>query len=75
MSWKRLNEFGLEYRQASNYLRGKIGLLEMKQLLYQDLKKFVKRQMTWFKRWEKQGAKIHWVKDEKEAKKLIKKFI
>ncbi|MCK4745265.1 tRNA (adenosine(37)-N6)-dimethylallyltransferase MiaA [Candidatus Parcubacteria bacterium] len=75
VSWKKLDEFGLEYRRVSNYLRGKIGLTEMKQLLYQDLKKFAKRQMTWFKRWEKQGAKIHWIKNENEAKKLIKKFI
>ncbi|MEA2064751.1 MAG: tRNA (adenosine(37)-N6)-dimethylallyltransferase MiaA [Patescibacteria group bacterium] len=75
VSWKRLNEFGLEYRLTSDYLRGKINFQEMKKKLSRDLKKFAKKQMTWFRRWEKQGAKIHWIKNQKEAKKLIKNFI
>lgn len=74
VTWKKLNEFGLEYRQASNFLRNKIEFQKMKQLLSVDLKKFAKRQMTWFHRWEKQGAKIYWIKNKNETKKLIKKF-
>lgn len=75
VSWKRLNEFGLEYRWANNFLRNKIEFQEMKKFLSRDLKKFAKRQLSWFRRWEKQGIKIHWIKSDKEAKKIIKKFI
>ncbi|MBU2456744.1 tRNA (adenosine(37)-N6)-dimethylallyltransferase MiaA, partial [Patescibacteria group bacterium] len=38
-------------------------------------RQFAKRQITWFKRWERNGAKIYWVKNKKQAEKLIKNFL
>jgi len=71
LSWKRLEELGLEYRWISRYLQGKITKKEMIENLQKDTEKFAKRQMTWFKA----NKKIYWIKNRKEAEKLIKGFL
>lgn len=75
LSWKRLEDFGLEYRFVSFYLRGKMGLSEMQEKLFIAIRQFAKRQMTWFRRWERQGRKIYWISTKTEANKLIKNFL
>lgn len=75
VSWKRLKSFGLEYKFISLHLLGELSYLEMTRKLTTAVYRFAKRQKTWFKRWEKQGAKIHWVKDLVSANKKIKKFL
>ena len=71
VSWKRLEDFGLEYRWITKFLQKKISFLEMKKELQKDIEHFAKRQMNWFKR----DQKIRWVKNYKEAEKLVKKFL
>lgn len=71
LSWKRLEEFGLEYRYIALYLQKKMTYEEMVERLQKEIEHFAKRQMTWFKR----DNMIHWVKNQKEAFSLIKKFI
>ncbi len=73
VSWERLNAFGLEYRFVSRHLLGELSYSEMVEKLSIALYRFAKRQKTWFKRWEKQGTKIHWVKDLAGAEKKIGK--
>ncbi len=75
VSWKRLESFGLEYRFVSRYLRNKLKYDEMVEKLNIAIRQFSKKQMSWFKRWEKQDRKIYWIKDKKEAEKLVKKFL
>lgn len=75
VTWKRLDDFGLEYRYAARYLQGKLELDEMIEKLNIAIRQYSKKQKSWFKRWEKQGQKIHWVKDIKEANNLVDKFI
>jgi len=75
LSWKRLEEFGLEYKFISLYLQGKLQYEEMVEKLNQAIYQFAKRQLTWFKRWEKQGVKINWLKDFKKIEKLTKEFL
>ncbi|MEI6378780.1 MAG: tRNA (adenosine(37)-N6)-dimethylallyltransferase MiaA [Candidatus Falkowbacteria bacterium] len=75
ISWQRLEKFGLEYRWLSRYLQGKIPYEEMEQALGRDIIRFAKRQLTWFKRWEKQGRQIHWINNLNEAKILIEKYL
>lgn len=75
VSWKRLISFGLEYKFISYYLLEKLTYEEMITKLSDTSYRFAKRQKTWFKRWEKQGRKIEWVKDEKEAEELIEKYL
>lgn len=71
VSRKRLYDFGLEYRWVGEYLAGKIGYDVMKEGLYGAIVKYSKRQMTWFKR----NKDIHWVKNRKEAERLIRRFL
>ena len=75
VSWKRLVSFGLEYKFVSWFLMGKIDYDTMNTKLDQEICQFAKRQRTWFKRWEGQGAKIHWVKSEEEARGLVEGWL
>ena len=75
VSWKRLESFGLEYKYVSLYLRKKLDYKEMIEKTNISIRRFAKKQMSWFRRWERQGAKIYWVKDIGEAEKLVKKFL
>ena len=71
LSWKRLEEFGLEYRFVAQYLQGKITRDEMINNIQTESEHYVKRQLTWFK----PDKRIKWIKNCKEAEKLIKKFL
>lgn len=75
LSWKKLEEFGLEYRFIALYLQNEFSYDEMVEKLNIAIYQFAKRQLTWFKRWEKQGAKINWLKDDKKIKKLVRTFL
>jgi len=50
VSWKRLESFGLEYRQTALFLQKKISKDQMIENLKTEIWHFVKRQRTWFKR-------------------------
>ncbi|PIR13976.1 tRNA (adenosine(37)-N6)-dimethylallyltransferase MiaA [Candidatus Falkowbacteria bacterium CG11_big_fil_rev_8_21_14_0_20_39_10] len=75
LSWKRLESFGLEYKYVSLYLQGKLGYDEMVEKLNTAIRQYAKRQMTWFRRWQKMGAKIRWVKNRGEAERLAREFL
>ncbi len=75
VSWQRLEKFGLEYKFIAWHLQEKIDYDEMVDKLFLAIKQFSKRQLTWFKRWEKQGAKINWFENEIKTEKIIKDFI
>lgn len=75
LSWERLEGFGLEYRYVALYLQDKMEYEDMVTKLFTAICQFAKKQKTWYRRWEKQGKKIHWIKDLAEAEELIKKFI
>jgi tRNA dimethylallyltransferase len=70
-TWRRLENFGLEYRHVAQYLQKKLDKDEMTHLLKIAIHQFAKRQMTWFKR----DSRINWVKNFTEAKKLTNKFL
>lgn len=75
VTWQRLEKFGLEYRWVARYLQGKLEYDEMTEKLNTDIFKFSKRQLSWFKRWEKQGQKINWIDGLEAARKVIDSFI
>ena len=75
VSWKRLQSFGLEYKFIAQYLQKKFSYDEMAEKLNIAIGQFAKKQITWLRRWEKQGATIHWVKNRREAGKLCKNFL
>ena len=71
LSWKRLEEFGLEYKFVAQYLQNKITWQEMIDKIQIESEHYAKRQATWFKRDEK----IHWIKNQTQAEALIKKLL
>lgn len=71
VSSERLEEFGLEYRWVNRYLEGKITLEEMKKRLYNEIVKYAKRQMTWFKKMKN----IYWIKTKEEAFSLVENWL
>jgi tRNA dimethylallyltransferase len=50
LSWKRMEELGLEYRFIARFLQNKITKEEMIKQLETASNQYAKRQMTWFKR-------------------------
>lgn len=68
LSWRAIENFGLEYRQASQYLQGKSSKQEMIEQVIRETEDFARRQMTWFKK----DQRIHWVKNQKEAENLVR---
>ena len=70
-----LMKLGLEYRYLTRYIKGEIGYDQMVLELGNAIKKFAKRQVTWFKK----DPDIHWLDMHKnpaeEAAELIEKFL
>ena len=70
-----LVKLGLEYKYLTWYLTGKMTYGQMKEELSNAIKKFAKRQMTWFRR----DSRIHWLDMSKdpvaEASGLIEAFL
>ena len=62
LTLERLKYFGLEYKFIGEYLYDNISFSEMKEKLNFAINRFSKKQMTFFRRMEKRGIKIHWVK-------------
>ena len=58
---ERLLRYGLEYKHVTRYLRGECSYDQMYESLYTDIRRFSKRQMTWFRRMERQGIPIRWI--------------
>ena len=48
LSYKRMNELGLEYRYISNYLQGQMSVDEMIKKLEIEIWHYAKRQILWF---------------------------
>jgi tRNA dimethylallyltransferase len=57
--------YGLEYRYITLYIEQKLDYNEMFRLLNIAIHQFAKRQMTWFRKMERSGLKIHWIEGEK----------
>lgn len=58
---ERLMRFGLEYRHVTRFLLHQCTAEEMFRDLFTDIRRFAKRQMTWFRRMERHGVPIHWI--------------
>nr|WP_199081632.1 tRNA (adenosine(37)-N6)-dimethylallyltransferase MiaA [Pedobacter sp. ASV19] len=53
--------YGLEYKFMVAYLSGELNFLELKERLFTAICQYAKRQMTFFRKMEKDGVKIHWM--------------
>ena len=77
ISQDRLFSLGLEYRYISQYLSNIIDYDTMKEKLNIAINQFSKRQMTFFRRIEKRGTRIHWIdyKSKEDYKILLDKYL
>ena len=57
----QLTYYGLEYKYMTLHLTGQLTYQQMFDRLNVAIHQFAKRQMTWFRRMEKQGTEIHWL--------------
>lgn len=69
-----LSYYGLEYLWISRYCLGEITLEEMTTQLEIGIHQFAKRQMTWFRRMEKQGFEIHWLNPKTAVEDALELF-
>ena len=77
ISWERLEFFGLEYRYVASYLQGNLSFVEMRKKLLEKIRQFAKRQDVWFRKMEREGKLIYWVKEGKvgEADAIVDAFL
>jgi tRNA dimethylallyltransferase len=61
ISAEKLEFYGLEYKYLSRFVEGKITFDGMFNSLNTAIHQFSKRQMTWFRKMEKEGTRIHWI--------------
>lgn len=70
---EQLQYFGLEYKFLSLYLRGELSKEEMFTRLETAIHQYARRQMTWFRKMEREGFDIHWMENN-EIEKAITLF-
>jgi tRNA dimethylallyltransferase len=73
LSWKRMEDLGLEYRYLARHLQGKMSKNEMFAALELEIMHYAKRQYTWFRK----NKRIHWIELRaiNDAKELVRNFL
>jgi len=61
ISFEELEYYGLEYKYISFYLKGELSYEEFATKLETEIHRYAKRQMTFFRKLEKDGINIHWL--------------
>lgn len=64
LSLEDMMYYGLEYKYLALYLKGDLNLDEMYSQLETAIHQFAKRQMTWFRKMEREGYDIKWIDTE-----------
>ncbi|KPL16844.1 MAG: tRNA dimethylallyltransferase [Bacteroides sp. SM23_62] len=72
---EKLIYYGLEYKYITGYLAGRTTYEEMFASLETAIHRFAKRQMTWFRKMERSGIKIHWFDGYQPLKDKIEKAV
>lgn len=67
--------YGLEYKYVTLYITGNISYDEMKDRLNIAIHQFAKRQMTWFRKMERNGYKIHWLDAGMDMQEKLEKAL
>lgn len=75
ITMNKLLFFGLEYKFIAKYIAGELSYDEMFNQLNSGIHNFSKRQMTWFRKMEKEGITINWIEgaDYNAAVKIIER--
>jgi len=75
LTYDDLIYYGLEYKHIAYYLMGKVDYETMVEKLYVAICQFAKRQMTWFRKMEREGIKINWLRGEEGMEYNLNKAI
>lgn len=75
VSVEMLTFYGLEYKFVGAYLQGAMDLATLQERLGTAICQFAKRQMTFFRKMEKDGVDIHWLKAEKGTAALREEVV
>lgn len=67
--------YGLEYKFITEYLQNKLTLPDLKEKLYIAIRQFAKRQMTFFRKMEKDGIMINWLDSAMGTAQLTQEVI
>ena len=67
----KLIYYGLEYKFITQYLSGELNYELMVERLNVAIHQFAKRQMTYFRKMERDGLKINWLDNKLPLNKLI----
>ena len=65
--------YGLEYKYITLFLTGELDYYTMFTKLNTAIHQYAKRQMTWFRKMERQGIEIHWINSELTMDQKINK--
>lgn len=74
ISPETLKFYGLEYRYLTHFLKKELTYREMFSGLNTSIHQFAKRQITWFRRMEKQGTRIRWIDGKLPLKDKIREI-
>lgn len=72
---ERLLKYGLEYKHVARYLTEDYPYESMYENLYTDIRRFSKRQMTWFRRMERNGVNINWIDGTNDMNSKVDKVL
>lgn len=67
--------YGLEYKYLTLYITGTLSYDEMVEHLNVAIHQFAKRQMTWFRKMERNGIPIHWIDGRKPMSEMVEEVI
>lgn len=71
LSWKRITEFGFEYRLPALFLQKKISREELEKQLIKENWRYAKRQTTWWRR----NKNIRWISSLSKARAFLTKVL
>ena len=75
VSAETLIYYGLEYKFITRHIQGELSYDEMFSQLETSIHRFAKRQMTWFRRMEKNGIEIKWLDGYLPLEKKVEKIM
>jgi tRNA dimethylallyltransferase len=64
--------YGLEYKYITLHLTGRICYDDMFKELNTAIHQFAKRQMTWFRKMEREGKRIHWISGNEPTEEKLR---
>jgi len=71
VSHEQLQYFGLEYKFLSLFLQNKINMEQLYVQLETAIHQYAKRQMTWWRKMEREGYKINWVENKNQIANIL----